>query len=170
MKTLFLLRHADASARTSEQDDIDRRLSARGRSEAAGLPARFARHAAQPALCICSSAHRAVETLDALRASPSWPRTARVEFDPELYLASTESLLDRLPWIEDEVGCVLLVAHNPGIGLLAHKLAERGDAAALEQLRDGFPPAALAVLELDVVRWGEVGTPSARLIDMSIPG
>ncbi len=168
MKTIFLLRHADASAQTSEQDDIDRRLSSRGYSEAAGLPARFARHAAQPSLCICSSAQRAVETLDGLRTSPIWSRTTVVEIDSALYLAGHEALQERLALVEDEVDRVLLVAHNPGIARLALELAKTGDSAALERLRAGFSPAALAVLELDVERWGDI-EPPGRLIDMSEP-
>ena len=169
MKTLFLLRHADASARIPEQDDIDRHLSERGRSEAAGLPVRFSQHAAPPTLVICSSAQRAVQTLDALRASPSWPGTAQVEIEPSLYLAGTEALHERLSWIEDEADRVLLVAHNPGIALLALNLAESRDTAASVRLRDGFPPAALAVLEFDIERWMDVETRTGRLIDASAP-
>jgi phosphohistidine phosphatase len=169
LKTLFLLRHADANAQTAGQDDIDRLLSDRGRGEAGGLPARFARHAAIPTHCICSAAHRAVETLDGLRASPEWPRAGKVEIDPALYLAGTEALLERLGWIEDGVDRLLLVAHNPGIALLARTLAKSGDAAALDRLGEGFAPAALAVLEFDVDQWANIATKPGRLIDMSSP-
>ncbi len=169
MKTLFLLRHADASAQTTEQDDIDRCLSARGCDEAAGLSARFDRLTNRPTVCICSEATRAVETLDGLRASPNWARDAKVEIDAALYLASTETLLERLSWVEDEVDRVLVVAHNPGIGQLLHALAKSGDTAMMERLHRGFAPAALAVLEFDVEQWSQIGTQPGRLIDMSDP-
>jgi phosphohistidine phosphatase len=107
--------------------------------------------------------------LDALRASPDWPGSAQVEIERPLYLASTEALLDRLSTIEDEADCVLLVAHNPGIALLALNLAENRDTAALVRLRRGFPPAALATLEFDIEQWVDLETLKGRLIDVSAP-
>jgi len=169
LKTLFLLRHAHAGEQTAEQSDIDRRLSGRGRGEAAGLPARFARYSAAPTVCICSAAQRAVETLNGLRDSPNWPSDAKVEIDAALYLASAETLLERLSWVEALVDRVLIVAHNPGIGRLTHELAKTGEAAALDQLNRSFAPAAIAVLEFDVEQWSHIGTPPGRLIDLNHP-
>ena len=114
---------------------------------------------------LCSTARRARDTLEALSLPRGEP--GRFRFERDLYLASADALLDRVAALgeEPEPGGdpVLLVAHNPGIADLAEWLVAGGDAASLERLRRGFPPAALAVLALDVADWSETAPRCARL-------
>ncbi len=159
-RVLLLMRHAEAARGGGPGGDHARALSARGREQAraAGtwLEGRAAglTHpgAAAPPLALSSSARRAVETLEALRETCPWLREAEVRIGRELYLADSEGLLEALGALGEEPRAVVLVGHNPGIGTLAAALARAGDAGALARLRSGFPPAALALLEL-APRW-----------------
>lgn len=169
MKTLFLLRHADADGTASGSTDADRILSLRGRDEARTLPARIGEFPRAPTLALCSTARRAVQTLEGWTDGTPRPDLA-VETDDSLYLASGNRLLERLLEVDDVVETVLIVAHNPGIGLLAHELLPaRLRSPAADRVRRGFPPCALAVFEFDVERWNEVAPGRARLVDANHP-
>jgi phosphohistidine phosphatase len=169
VKTLFLLRHADAVESAAGLEDADRVLSARGRREAAALPERIGRFAEVPTAALCSSARRAVETLDGWLSSRAANDVA-VDTDPSLYLASGSRLVERLLEVDDSVDALLVIAHNPGIAILAHELLPRHDrGTAAERVRGGFPPAALAVFEFDVTDWSGIAPGRGRLLDASFP-
>ena len=170
MKTLSLLRHAHAEASKLSEEDIDRPLSARGEREARSIAERFESASAARLLCLCSAAKRAVETLNVLREAEHWPGDAEIEVEGELYLASSATLQERLSWIDDEVLEVLVIAHNPGIGLLALEMAGSGETAKREQLASGYPPAALAVLQLDTGSWEGVQPAGGKLVDLIFAG
>jgi phosphohistidine phosphatase len=85
--------------------------------------------------------------------------------EDRLYLAPPEDLLARMREIDDGVPNVMLVGHNPGI----HRLAV-GLLAGLDRTRiPTFPTAALAVEDLIVSRWAELGPGAARLVSFVTP-
>lgn len=65
------------------------------------------------------------------------------------------------------VGSVMLIGHNPAMQELASLLAARGD--RLDELRKGFPTAALAELDVPVGSWDELTPGSARLERFIVP-
>ena len=164
MKTLFLLRHAKSSWDVAGVNDIDRPLNPRGRRAAAKI-AEHLRSREPPALVLCSSARRTRETLDGVAASLG--ETTEQLVEDALYAASAGELLDRVRRVGDDVPSVMLIAHNPGIQDLATGLAGRG--RGLERLVDGFPTAALAILECPVAGWAEVAAGCATLVDFVVP-
>ncbi len=171
MKTLLLLRHAEAARKEPGGGDHDRGLSEAGLRSARRLGEWLAREGFLPEHVVCSSARRARETLEAL----SLPRATAgsFRFERELYLASADALLDRVAGLGEESAtagdCVMLVAHNPGIADLAEWLVAGGDAASLDRLRRGYPPAALAALALDVPDWSAAAPRCARLTTFTTP-
>jgi phosphohistidine phosphatase len=170
MKTLLLLRHADTARKEPGGGDHERGLSQAGRSAARRLGEWLAQQGTLPTQVVCSSARRARDTLEALALPRAEPGSFR--FERELYLASADTLLDRVAALGEEPGgtdCALLVGHNPGIADLAEWLAAGGEPAALERLRRGFPPAALAVLTLDVPSWSAISPRCGRLATFTTP-
>jgi phosphohistidine phosphatase len=92
-------------------------------------------------------------------------RDAPVEVDERLYGASSETLLERVRAVPDEVASVLLIGHNPGLQDLALLLASGGD--GLERLEAKFPTAALATLA--VARWSSLSAGDAELSAYVVP-
>jgi phosphohistidine phosphatase len=151
MKTLYLLRHAKSSWAEAGARDRDRRLAPRGERAAALLGVYLAQESLAPELVLCSSARRAQETLEPVLAHLS-PRP-RVSSEDSLYGASAAQLLERLRELEDSLGSVLVIAHNPGLEDLAGVLAGAGDVETLERLRRKLPTAGLVELSFEGGSW-----------------
>ena len=153
-KTLWLLRHAKASLTHGHATDHDRTLEPRGQRAATLIGAYLVQRGARPEFALCSSARRAIETLE--RVVAQLPHTPSVVIDEDLYLASPETLLERLRRLDEDAESAIVVGHNPGIADFARRLARRGDSDALERLRSHFPTGALAEIRFRAMHWGEI--------------
>jgi phosphohistidine phosphatase len=158
MKRIILLRHAKAEPADGPTPDRERVLTARGRDDAARM-ARFMRTSdVSPDLVLCSTAMRTRETL-ALVSPVACPR-ATTAFRDDLYLADAADILDMLRGLDASVHAVLVVGHNPGMADLALMLcatpADARHRAAYQRMREAFPTAALAVIDVDVDSWDNV--------------
>jgi phosphohistidine phosphatase len=169
MRTLFLMRHGEAAQKAGGGCDHDRELAAVGRSGALRIGARIAEATVAPTLLLCSSALRAVETLEAIR--PALPAAAEVEFDRRLYLADSDQLIERIQTIGAQHHGALVVGHNPGIGWLAHSLLrpESDPSGPALKIRSSFPAGALAVLTFDVDCWSSVAPQRGTLAGFTTP-
>jgi phosphohistidine phosphatase len=114
---------------------------------------------AGPDLVLSSPALRTRQTVAALLLA------APVTFLEQLYAADADELLDAVRELsarDDEPESVLLVGHNPGVHQLVLELTGG------EQL-PGYPPATLAVLDLDIDDWWQADTGTARLVSLHLP-
>ena len=102
----------------------------------------------RPDLALVSGAVRTRETWERLHEDFG---DVEVRYEPGLYNASAERLRRSVEAAGDEAGCLLILAHNPGVHLLAVKYLEEAAASppVLERLSVGFPPAACAVFAVD---------------------
>jgi phosphohistidine phosphatase len=167
-RRLVLLRHAKSA--WPDVPDIERPLGKRGQRDAprAGRWLRQARYL--PDLVVCSTSERTRETWQLaaaeLGASPS------VRFEPRVYGAGIEELLDLIRETPDEVETLLVVGHEPAMHeltlLLASTVANGSDATALERVRLKFPTAAISVLRF-AGRWSGLGPSRAGLADFVVP-
>jgi phosphohistidine phosphatase len=158
---LILIRHATAAAGTGR--DFDRPLTRRGFVEAQRVGERLRVDGPVPDRVLCSSARRCRETWQSLAtglAADTLPAIDLV-FDDRLYNASTAALIEAIQG-EHDARVVLVLAHNPGISVLALELG-RADAESAAALREGFAPASLAVFEIDDP-WCELSPASARCL------
>jgi phosphohistidine phosphatase len=153
-RRLILLRHATAANGSGR--DIDRSLTRRGLDEARRVGERLRAKGPVPTRALVSSARRCRETWQGVAnglglAAGNTPGDQTPAIDVELrdalYDASTTVLLETIH-AEDEAETLLVLAHNPGISLLALELgrARPRDEALL---REGFAPATLAVFEIE---------------------
>jgi phosphohistidine phosphatase len=159
MRLLYLLRHAKSSWDDPTLPDHDRPLAPRGRRASEAMAEHLRREGIAPELVLCSPSERTRQTLTAIESGLGG--TADVRIEDELYAASAAALLDVLHELPDEVGSVMLIAHNPGIQDLAVSLAGAG--SVIERVRSKFPTAALATLELDG-SWRELAPGGAELV------
>lgn len=166
-KRLYLLRHAKSSWDAAGLADFDRPLNRRGRQAASGMGELMKRCRLLPDLVLCSPAARAEETWT--RVAAELPERPPVRLLRSLYLAPPSRLLDRVRAVEESVGALLLVAHNPGLEHLAGRLAGPGSTAtALEMLSEKFPTGALACFEFEGA-WAALAPQGARLAEFLRP-
>jgi phosphohistidine phosphatase len=119
----------------------------------------------RPDLVLCSPARRTRETLEYLGSALGDGVEAR--FDEELYGAGEAELFGLLRALGDEVQSVLVIGHNPGLEELAVALASEG--AELARLRDKYPTAALATIDLPADTWAATTRRSGELVDYMRP-
>jgi phosphohistidine phosphatase len=160
MRRLFLIRHAKAEPGVG-QDDYERALTDRGRSDTRRIAALLAAREPLPAVLIHSGALRTKQTAEILSAY--WPRRVELQEEVGLYDATRGMLLGRAQAISDTVDCVGLVGHNPGMGELAVTLAGHGDPSEIRRLAMKFPTCAVAVFDFDVASWDDVEPRTGRL-------
>ena len=166
MPTLVLLRHLKSAWDDPGLADHDRPLAPRGRRAGERIREHLAAAGVSPQLVLCSSAVRAVETWEAVRAG--LPEGVTAEVEDGLYLAGSESLLSRLNDVPGAVGVVLLVGHNPGIGNLAAGLAGSGDGDAIDRMTEKYPTGGLATLTFEGA-WAELAWGEAELVEFVVP-
>ena len=70
-----------------------------------------------------------------------------VRDEPRLYNAPSDVLRRFVESCEDEAGCLMVVAHNPGIHVLAveYLVESAASPSVLDRMTGGFPPGAAAM-------------------------
>lgn len=145
MKRLILFRHGKTERHAPSGEDFDRRLTVRGCEDSHLMGKVLAEAGLVPDLALVSAAERARETWDAAR--PAFP-DARVEFRRELYNADARDLMRYAR--ADLAETILIVAHNPGLHVLAVTLAGQAEDEVMEaRARDGFSTAACAAFAFE---------------------
>jgi phosphohistidine phosphatase len=165
VRTLLLLRHAKSSWTDPQLPDHERPLAPRGVRAAQLIAAYLNEAGLAPEIVLCSSARRAQQTLElvaaAFRGSP------QVLVERDLYDADPDDLMTRLQLVDQAVSSLMLIGHNPALEELARMLAGDGDSAALDQLAEKFPTAALAILT--VKDWADLQWGGAYLTHVIVP-
>lgn len=148
MQRLILMRHAEAERAAGSGRDRDRVLSARGRSDAAAMGQALAARGVRPDLALVSPAARTRQTWDLLHDAFG---DVQIRDDEGLFNGGADALRRLVEQVEDEAGCLMLVAHNPGIHVLAmeYLIESAASPAALDRMTGGFPPGAAAIFSVD---------------------
>ena len=171
MKTVFILRHAKSDWGNPDVRDHDRALNERGREAAPRMGAYLKSKKAKPDQILCSSARRTRETCELIK--PFVGARVPVVVEEGLYLADVKQLVERLRWLDDDIGAVMVIGHNPGLEQLAQGLSASPKTVDEEKLhrrmREKFSTCALAVIELPVASWREVKMGAGLLKDFMRP-
>lgn len=160
MKRVYLLRHAKSSWKDDSVADRDRPLAGRGRRAAKAMAGHLEAEGIRPDLVLCSPTRRTRETLELVEAA--FGDRVEASVDEALYGASEPELLTRLRELAHEVGSVMLIGHNPGLEELALALASDGE--GLARMREKYPTAALATIDLPAERWSAIERGSGELV------
>jgi phosphohistidine phosphatase len=158
MKTLFILRHAEALSDTGG-GDINRSLSERGFYQARMLGQAMHDRAYLPAFTFCSSALRTRQTFEGLNETL---RIANNAFDKIIYHGVMDDLLRAAQNFDDGFSSALIVGHNPVI----HELALRLLMDAPARLLHGYPPATLTAISCPVNIWADLRLDRNALIEV----
>jgi phosphohistidine phosphatase len=166
MRRLSLLRHAKSSWDEDSLDDFHRPLNDRGRRNAKAMGKRLNESGARFDLILASPAERVVQTIAGLKAG-GWEH-GPVRFEKRIYDASVRDLLDLIGAVPDDVQSLLLVGHNPAIGIVAQQLV-RPEGEHYSELRQDYPTGTLANMELEIGTWNELGPACGRLVEFTVP-
>jgi phosphohistidine phosphatase len=161
MRRLLLLRHAKSERLAPGENDLDRRLTPRGRNDAPKLGAYMVRHALTPERVIVSTAARARETWDLVAAA--FASTPPQVYDERLYEAAPQAILQVIEECGREAPTLLIVGHNPGLHELASLLIASGDVEARQRLNESFPTSGLVVIEFALDDWTRLHPHAGRL-------
>ena len=154
------MRHGKAEQFAAE--DHLRRLTERGAREVYGAGEWLAEQGFSPTHAFVSSSVRTQDTWEGLVAATG--SSVAPVVDDAIYTAGPERALDILRSTPADAEVVLYVGHNPTAASLAHLLDDGDpDPEAFRKMSAGFPPSALAVLEVRVP-WAELDAAAARLV------
>ena len=171
-RTLWVLRHAKAQRRPPVGGgDHERVLAPRGRKDADDLGQRLGDRGDHlgldgdlvPALVLCSTAARTVETTERVLAQMASPPP--VTYLRSLYGATPEEGFEQVSMVDDEVGSLMIVGHNPTLEALVAAMPAR----PVPALSGGFATCGLAVFTLPVRRWEEIAPRTAGVLGVFLP-
>jgi len=146
MKTLILMRHAQAEHTGDQMPDFDRQLTPDGHNMATRTAVALNHARIRPDRIVCSAAARTRQTAEIVASVSDF--FGPVDSDEALYLADSEQIAILVGQkAAEEEQTLLVVGHNPGIGELIASLARE---------THSVPPSTAAVFELDVDQWEEL--------------
>ncbi|WP_297800024.1 histidine phosphatase family protein [uncultured Brevundimonas sp.] len=149
MHRLILMRHAEADGRAPEGGgDKDRPLTPKGLQDAARMGKALAERGFRPDLALVSAAVRTQQTWEQVQDAIG---DVEVQVLDHLYDAPARTLRDEVEINEDNEGCVMVLAHNPGIHQLAvdYLIESAASPAVLDRFAGGFPTGGCAVFTVD---------------------
>ena len=155
-KKLLVLRHAKSTWAKNDFNDHERKLNERGIDNSKKIAQFMEKHNFLPDYIICSSAKRALMTLEPI--VKKWTKVPK-SITQDMYLASPEVVLSLLKK-QNHFSQILLVGHNPGLARLVTDLIGNN----IEKLTDDqryfihkFPTCSLAIISLSIDDWSNIG-------------
>lgn len=167
MRRLILLRHAKTERDAPSGKDRDRRLDERGHDDGAEIGRWLAAENYRPDLVLVSTATRAQETWELVRAAMP---TVSARHLPELYSADPSELLRAVhSTAQADPKCLMIIAHNPGLHELALALIAGGDAAGRRALDANLPTSGAVVIDFKIDDWDDIGFRGGQLERFASP-
>lgn len=160
MKTIALIRHAKSSWKDATLPDLDRPLNRRGRLNAPEMGRRLQEQPVSLKRVFSSPAVRAMETAEWLMPSLGLS-DAKLEVVTPLYTFNYEDILAWLRSLDRDADRFALICHNPAITDLVNFLT-------LMQI-DKIPTCGIALLQVDVNHWQDLGAGMAELHYFGFP-
>ena len=157
MKILYLFRHGKA---VDGPVDFERSLSPQGKDDAQRMGRALKERGIKPGIVFCSDAPRARQTAEILLPLMDI-ETNNVNFDDDLYLASSTDLADFVAGIDDNYESALICGHNPGLEYL-------GNFYLNTQMKK-FPTCAFLEIRFNAKFWAAVGQDTAGKTTLITP-
>lgn len=167
MKRLCVLRHAKSSWDDHDLDDLNRPLNDRGWKAARRIGREMKHRRMHFDLVLASTAARVRETIDGIEEEFEFD--AEVRFEPELYLATRDTLLSLVHAIPQGVSSVLLVGHNPGLQQLLLELTRDDSDGLRARIAVKYPTGAFAAAELDIEGWAQAAAGCGPIVELILP-
>ncbi len=160
MKTLYLLRHGEASLCASNGDDFERELSPYGEQQAIAIGQYLQQQKMTIDLLLYSAARRTTTTAMLIKKIMGHA-IANTQAEAKIYQADLINLLELLRTLEPALNSVLLVGHNPTISWLLNYITG--------QTLDSMSPCTCYGMELMINDWAEISAGQGKIILTTIP-
>jgi phosphohistidine phosphatase len=161
--TLILTRHAKSDWDDPMLDDHERPLNGRGRRSADAIGKWLNENGFRPDEVLCSTAVRTRETWERMAPALGGAEIA-LRLEQRLYHAGPQEILDVLRGAAGKT--VLVLGHNPGIGIAAANLA----AEPADHLRFmDYPTTATTVFRFDIDDWTQADWRSGTVQAFVVP-
>ncbi len=147
MKTLIVVRHAQAAPSSAGGGDFSRHLTEQGEREAISIGGQLAERRLLVQQVVCSDALRALATAELLARELGLSR-GDIETSPLLYSATVRDWLQVIHDLPSHSDSVVLVGHNPSVAELRSRLVGPSALAT--------PPGAVAILHFDADDWRDI--------------
>ena len=105
------------------QIDFDRPLASKGQNDAGLLNKFLKTHKIMPDIILSSPAARTKETLEI--SLKDIDTSEKVFFKDELYHASTETVLNLIQLINEEISSLMIIGHNPSMHNVFERLSKQ---------------------------------------------
>ena len=157
MKSLIILRHADAEGKAPGGSDFDRVLSELGKTQARNQGLVLRQTGISPERVVASSAHRTMETAQLVVDGAG----LQVAVEPEetLYNAPGAALLEFVRGVTVDCNSMLMVAHLPGVAELVSLLTTEH-----EDLMQIYSPGTMTAVQADGPSWVDFDYGTGSLI------
>jgi len=148
MKTLWLIRHAEAGWGDFGQADVERSLTERGMQQAHDIASKICDANLVPDMIFSSTAKRTEMTTQILAAEMGFP-IEKVAWHHHLYLAEADILFAMAKQTTDDIKSLAIIAHNPGLSELASHLLP-------DDSMHGMSPATAVLITWHVEHWQDI--------------
>ena len=157
MKTLVLIRHAEAEEGSEDLSDFKRTLTNSGKKDAAKMAAVLLKQKILPQVIVSSTALRALATAHIFTEALS---LGDVETDSEIYEANVNTLLHVIGRLDNQFDTAGLVGHNPGVSNLLYFLTGKITTISTS---------AWVEIELEIDDWAEISSDNGKLVQYQHP-
>ncbi|QSH41236.1 histidine phosphatase family protein [Lentisphaerota bacterium ZTH] len=123
MKNLIIIRHSKTEK--YGKSDFERKLTERGRTDAATVGKLLKKNGVKPEMLLCSPAKRARKTAKILTGSADWPQDIIAE-DMILYTEGACEIISQLRSFDDSLRTLVIVGHNPVLLEIVNILSKTG--------------------------------------------
>ena len=161
---LLILRHAKSDWGAGMSDDFSRPLATRGRKDVVKMGNKMHSHGWKPDAVLCSPALRAKMTCETVCNIAGFPLN-KIQWNDDIYAASLATLLNVLKTVDDSIGVVMLVGHNPGLEQLLTFLCPDAPVKPNGKL---LTTCNIARIGLNS-RWNDLNQQSSTLLDLLRP-
>jgi len=161
MKTLFLVRHAQADNALPGESDFGRMLTRRGMQDATEMARRLYERELVPQLILTSAARRA-HTTSIVLANEMQVSEKQLRIDERIYTASLNDLL-AIVQEQPTADRLMLVGHNPTMTEFADKLSS-------ERSIDAMPTCGIVIMQFNATKWCDIRWRTAVDVELDYPG
>lgn len=160
MKTLLLIRHAKSSWDDPGISDFDRPLNERGKKDAPVMAERLYERGIKIDAFVTSPARRARKTAEQF-AKRYKKGKEDLLLKTELYMAGEEAFYSVLEKLDNQIDCVAVFSHNPGITEFANSLTDVHT--------DNIPTCGIFALSADTRKWNNLRNAKKNFLFFDYP-
>lgn len=150
MKTICILRHAEAAVDPLGTNDLNRFLTDAGIAAAIRLSYKIKGRDLNFDQVLVSTAKRAEQTFEYLNKVLEIP-AKNIIYKKEIYEAGLANLLKMIGNIDHSKNTILIIGHNPALSLLAEVLN-------FDQINFHLPPCGLVQINFEIETWHEASS------------